>query len=206
MPFQGAGDVERYRAALDSVFSTAPYQWSPPPPLVQLLKDWWGWLIEWLQGLRADNPLLFRVFLVVVLAIWFGIFLHAAWLVWLTVRGAARSERAVFAAAAGERRDADWYSRAADRAAESGRFAEALQLAFIALALTLDAGGLLKYQPSKTPAECAREARLNAADRDRLRGLVRTLYAGAFGGRALGLDDYRRWRELGAGPWNAPAH
>jgi hypothetical protein len=206
MPFQVAGDAERYRAVLDSVFATDPYQWSPPPPLLQLLTDWWGWLIAWLQGLRADNPLLFRIFLVVILALWLAIFVHAAWLVWLTVRGAARSERAVSAAAAGERRDADWFSRAADRAAEAGRFAEALQLAFVALALTLDAGGLLQYQPSKTPAECAREARLSAADRDRLRGLVRTLYAGAFGGRALGLDDYRRWRELGAGPWHAPAH
>ena len=109
-------------------------------------------------------------------------------------------------AAAGEPRDADWYSRAADRAAAEGRFAEALQLAFIALALTLEAGGLLAYQASKTPAECAREARLSTADRDRLRGMVRTLYAGAFGGRVIGAEDYRRWRELGAGPWHAPAH
>jgi hypothetical protein len=203
---QGVGDAERYRAVLDSVFATDPYRWTPPPALLQLLKDWWSWLIDGLQGLRTDNPLLFRVFLAVILAIWLAIFVHAAWLVWLTIRGAARSERAVMPAAAGERRDAEWYSRAADRAADAGRFAEALQLAFVALALTLDAGGLLKYQPSKTPAECAREARLSAADRDRLRGLVRTLYAGAFGGRALGLDDYRRWRELGAGPWHAPAH
>jgi hypothetical protein len=206
MPVQAAGDAERYRAALDSVFATDPYRWSPPPPLLQLLKDWWGLLVDWLQGLRTDNPLLFRVFTIAILAVWVAIFLHAAWLVWLTVRGAARSERASIAAVEGERRDADWYSRAADRAADDGRFADALQLAFVAIALTLDAGGLLKYQPSKTPAECAREARLSAGDRERLRGLVRTLYAGAFGGRSLGLDDYRRWRDLGAGPWHAPAH
>jgi hypothetical protein len=206
MPFQAAGDVERYRAALDSVFARDPYQWSPPPPLLQLLKDWWALLVDWLQGLRTDNPLLFRLFTIAILAVWVAIFLHAAWLVWLTVRGAARSEQASAAAAQGERRDADWYSRAADRAAEEGRFADALQLAFVAIALTLDAAGLLKYQPSKTPAECARDARLGAADRDRLRGLVRTLYAGAFGGRSLGREDYRRWREVGAGPWHAPAH
>jgi uncharacterized protein DUF4129 len=203
---QAAGDAERYRAALDSVFATDPYQWSPPPPLLHLLKEWWSLLVDWLQGLRTDNPLLFRVFLIAILAVWVAIFVHAAWLVWLTVRGAARSERAAIAAPEGERRDADWYSRAADRAAEEGRFADALQLAFVAIALTLEAGGLLKYQPSKTPAECAREARLSAGDRDRLRGLVRTLYAGAFGGRSLGPDDYRRWRDLGAGPWHAPAH
>jgi hypothetical protein len=206
MPPQAAADAERYRAALDSVFATDPYRWSPPPPLLHLLKDWWGLLVDWLEGLRTDNPLLFRVFLIAILAVWVAIFAHAAWLVWQTVRGAARSERAPVAGAEGERRDADWYSRAADRAAEEGRFADALQLAFVAIALTLDSGGLLKYQPSKTPAECAREARLSAGDRDRLRGLVRTLYAGAFGGRSLGLDDYRRWRELGAGPWHAPAH
>ena len=206
MPLPGGGDAERYRAVLDSVFATEPYQWSPPPPLLRLLRDWWGRLIEGLQGLKADNPLLFRLFVVAILIVWAGILAHAAWLVWHTVRGAARSEQASVPAPAGERRDADWYSRAADRAAEEGRFAEALQLAFVALALTLDAGGLLKYQPSKTPAECAREARLSASDRDRLRGLVRTLYAGAFGGRALGVEDYRKWRKLGAGPWHAPAH
>ncbi len=206
MLLQGVGSADRYRAALDSVFATDPYRWSPPPPLLQLLKDWWALLIDWLEGLRTDNPLLFRIFFVAVLLVWLAIFTHAAWLVWHTVRGAARSERASVPAAEGEPRDADWYSRAADRVAEEGRFAEALQLAFVAIALTLDTGGLLKYQPSKTPAECAREARLSAVDRDRLRGLVRTLYAGAFGGRTLGADDYRRWRELGAGPWHAPAH
>jgi Domain of unknown function (DUF4129) len=206
MTLQGAGNADRYRAALDSVFATDPYQWSPPPPLLQLLKDWWALLINWLEGLRTDNPLLFRIFFVAILIVWLAIFAHAAWLVWHTVRGAARSERASVPAAEGEPRDADWYSRAADRMAEEGRFVEALQLAFVAIALTLDTGGLLKYQPSKTPAECAREARLGAVDRDRLRGLVRTLYAGAFGGRALGADNYRRWRELGAGPWHAPAH
>ena len=206
MPFQGEGDAGRYRAVLDSIFATEPYQWTPPPPILRLLSEWWERLVLWLEGLRTDNPLLFRAFLIVILLAWVGIFVHAAWLVWHTVRGAARAERAPPPPAAGERHDAEWYSRAADRAAEEGRLTEALQLAFVALALTLEGAGLLKYHPSKTPAECAREARLTGGDRDRLRGLVRTLYASAFGGRAIGLEDYRRWRELGAGPWHASAH
>jgi hypothetical protein len=206
MPPQGAEAAERYRGVLDSVFATEPYQWTPPPPLLQLLTEWWGRLVAWLDGLRTDNPLLFRAILVALLLMWVVIFVHAAWLVWRTVRGAAHAERAPAPDVAGERRDAEWYSRAADRAAEAGRLTEALQLAFVALALTLEAGGLLKYGPSKTPAECARDARLGGADRDRLRSLVRTLYAGAFGGRAIGPEDYRRWREIGAGPWHAPAN
>ncbi len=206
VPLQGPDDPDRYRAVLDSVFATEPYQWTPPPPILRLLSQWWDRLTAWADGLRADNPLLFRIFLLAVLLAWLGIFVHAVWLLWTTMRGAARAEQAPPALSTGERRDADWYSREADRAAEEGRLAEALQLAFISLALTLDAGGLLQYHPSKTPAECAREAKLAGADRDRLRGLVRTLYAGAFGGRPIAVQDYRRWRELGEGPWHASAH
>ena len=85
-----------------------------------------------------------------------------AWLVWLTVRGAARAERAV--APAGRRRAPRrrLVLPCGRRAAAEGRLAEALQLAFVALALTLEGQGSLQYHPSKTPAECAREARLGA--------------------------------------------
>ncbi len=205
MPPDPQAEAARYRAALDTVFATEPYQWTPPPPLLRLVSEWWDWLSAWVDNLKADNPLAFRIFFAVVLLAWLGIFAHAVWLVWLTMRGAARAERAPTVSLTGERRDADWYSRAADRAAEEGRLTEALQLAFVALALGLEASGLLKYHPSKTPAECAREARLAGSDRDRLRQVVRTLYASAFGGRAMGLEDYRRWRALGAGPWHAAA-
>lgn len=206
MPQQGDVGPELYRAALDSVFATKPYQWAPPSAVGRLVSDWWAWLINWLDGLKTHNPLLFRIFLVTILLAWVAIFVHAAWLVWLTVRGAARADRSVPLLIAGERHDTEWYSRAADRAAAEGRFAEALQLAFVALALTLEGQGLLQYHPSKTPGECAREARLAGTDRERLRELVGSLYAYAFGGRSLALDDYRRWREHGAGPWHAPAH
>lgn len=206
MPQQGEAGPELYRAVLDSVFATKPYQWAPQSAILRLLSEWWSSLVSWIDGLRANNPLLFRIFLVTVLLAWVAIFVHAAWLVWLTVRGAARADRSVALPVAGERHDAEWYSRAADRAAAEGRFAEALQLAFVALALTLEGQGLLQYHPSKTPAECAREARLAGSDRERLKELVRSLYSYAFGGRSLALDDYRRWRENGAGSWHAPAH
>jgi hypothetical protein len=206
VPLQGEAGPERYRAVLDSVFATEPYQWAPQSAVLRLISEWWEWLNAWFAGLRVDNPLLFRVFLIAILLAWAGIFAHAAWLVWLTVRGAARAERSIGVAEAGERHDAAWYSRAADRAAAEGRLAEALQLAFVALALTLESQGLLQYHPSKTPAECAREARLAGSDRDRLRGLVGSLYFHAFGGRSISPDDYRRWRENGSGPWHAPAH
>ena len=206
MQQQAEAVAARYRAVLDSVFTADPYQWAPPSALLRLASEGWEWLVAWVDGLKAHNPLLFRVFLVSLLLVWTGIFAHAAWLVWRTVRGAARADRPVSLPVAGERHDAEWYSRAADLAAAEGRLAEALQLAFVALALTLQSQGLLQYHPSKTPAECAREARLVGSDRERMSELVRGLYACAFGGRSIASEDYRRWRESGAGPWHAPAH
>jgi hypothetical protein len=201
----GQAGPEAYRAVLDSVFATEPYRWTPESAVLRLLTEWWNRLGAWLEGLQSDNPLLFRIFLFTVLLAWVGVFAYAAWLVWLTVRGAARADRSVELPVAGERHDAEWYSRAADRAAADGRLAEALQLAFVALALTLEGQGLLQYHPSKTPAECAVEARLAGSDRERLRDLVGSLYSYAFGGRSLEPADYRRWRERGAEPWHAPA-
>jgi hypothetical protein len=197
--------TERLRAALDTVFAGRAYRWAGEPAPSRLVREWWERLSEWLRGLRADNPLVFRLLILALLLALVLILAHAAWLVWRTVRAARAAEAAEAEFPTAERRDADWYGRAADRAAAEGRFAEALQLAFVALALGLDRQGLLQYHPSKTPAECARDARLAPTDRDRLRGLVRMLYLHAFGGRPVALDDYRQWRAAGAEPWHAPA-
>jgi hypothetical protein len=101
---------------------------------------------------------------------------------------------------------AEWYDREADRAASEGRWRDALQLRFVGLALTLDAQGLLRYHPSKTPAECVRDATLAGEDRERLRGIVSTLYIHVFGSRSISPDEYRRWCDAGALSWHAPGH
>jgi hypothetical protein len=198
-----APEPRAFRAALDSVFAGPPYRWRDEPTPLRLLREWWNRLGEWLEGLRTDNPFVFRLLVLGLLITLLLIFAHAAYIFWRTTRDATRSDEAAPRRAAGEYRDAAWYSREADRAAAEGRLLEALQLAFVALALTLHGQGVLEYHTSKTPAECVREARLMEADRERLRSLVRGLYAHAFGGRPLGLEDYRRWREAGAPPWHA---
>jgi hypothetical protein len=193
------------RATLDSVFASPAYRWAETPWPLRLWREWWGRLREWLAVLRADNPAAFRLLMFALLIVLALLLAHGAWIVWRTVRDA--STRAVAAPrssdAAGH--DAAWYLREADRAAADGRMAAALQLAFVGLALTLEAQGLLRYHASKTPAECARDARLAREDRDRLRGLVRSLYGHVFGGHPFGPDDYRRWRAEVGGPWHAPA-
>jgi hypothetical protein len=194
------------RATLDSVFADPAYRWAETPAPLRLMHEWWSRLGDWLESLRLGNPTVFRFFVFALLMGLILILVHGAWVVWRTVRNAAPSGDMAGIPPAGERRDAAWYRREADLAATDGRMAEALQLAFVALALTLEEQGLLRYHASQTPAEVARAARLEAGDRERLRDLVQRLYAHVFGGRPCAADDYRRWRDSSAGPWHAAAH
>jgi len=192
------------RATLDSVFASPAYRWAETPYPIRLLREWWGRLGDWLTALRADNPLAFR-FLVFGLLVALALLLaHGAWVVWRTIRSAATPSDDIEHPARAGSRDAGWYLREADRAAAEGRVGDAMQLAFVGLALTLEAQGLLRYHASQTPAECARDARLERGDRDRLRALVRVLYGHVFGGGRFDAEDYRRWRADLAGPWHAP--
>jgi hypothetical protein len=188
------------------VFSAPSYRWAEEPGPLRLLREWWRRLGEWLESLRADNPAVFRVLIVLLLGTLILLLAHGAWVMWQTVRAGAGPAVDPDVSVPRVTRDAEWYYREADRAAGAGRISEALQLAFVGLALTLHAQGLLQYHPSKTPAECAREADLAGADRDRLRDLVRALYAHVFGGRPCAVEDYHRWRQAGALTWHAPGH
>jgi hypothetical protein len=199
-------DEGAFRAVLDSVFASPGYRWADEPALLRMLRDGWHALGDWLRGLRADNPELFRLLVFGLLIALILVFAHAAYVVWRTVREGSGAAEPAAPREARESRDAAWYLREADRAAAQGRLAAALQLAFVGLALTLESQGLLHYHSSKTPAECAREARLAEGDRERLGELVRALYGHVFGGRPLGLDDNRRWRETSGLDWHAPAH
>ena len=196
---------ERFRETLDSVFAGPAYRWGESPAALRVLREWWERLGDWLVALRAENPMVYRLLVLALLLALLLVLAHAGWVVWRTARYAARDEGRAPDRAGGEARDAAWYARAADAAAAEGRLVEALQLAFVALALTLHDQGAVQFHASKTPAEYAREARLADGDRERLRALVRALYAHVFGGRPLDAEDYRRWRAAGAPPWHAPA-
>lgn len=201
-----APDTAAFRAVLDSVFAAPAYRWAETPGFLVVLRQWWRRLGDWLSGLQAGSPMLFRLMVTACLLALLVILAHAVYVGYRTFRGAGR------VADTGDRSlplvvgDASWYEREADRAAAEGRLLEALQLAFAALALRLDAQGLLRYHPSMTPAECAKAARVTDVDRARLRSLVGTLYSHVFAGTPCGLDDYRRWRETSAASWQTLPH
>lgn len=193
------------RAVLDSIFASPAYRWVDAPTPFRRLAEWWHWLVDLITSVRGNHPVLFRVAALVLAAWGAWLLLHGAW---ATLRSAqtAPSDPADAVRGPERPRSPAWYLRAADDAAATGKFADALQLAFHALALRLDAAEIVRYQVSKTPSEYAHEARLDAAERDRLRSLVGVLYNVAFGGRPYGLEDYRSWRAAAEAEWHAPAH
>jgi hypothetical protein len=197
--------ADSLRAALDSVFRSPAYDWVAAPASVAAARRWWERLVEWLASFERGSPTLFRAMVVVLVAILLAVLAHAAWVTWRVLRGAAPAARGGAAPPRTPRRDREWYLREADRLAEQGRWRQAMPLAFIALSLRLDEIGLLRFEPSKTPGEIAREARLADGDRARLRALVGTLYRCAFAGEACGADEWRPWRAAVAGEWHAAA-
>jgi len=199
-----AAQADSLRAVLDSVFAAPAYRWVEQPRPLRLLREWWDALRAWLVAFESGNPALFKAFVIALIALLAAILLHAAWIAARTVRAAGRGDDA-YRPTAAPRRDLAWYREAADRAAAEGRYAAALQLAFVALALSLDARGIVRFHPAKTPGDYAREAVLGGEDRARLRSLVAALYRYAFGGEPCGPEDYRRWRDSAA-EWHAAAH
>src|SRR5439155_17518774 len=68
MVIQGDPGTATLRAVLDTVFAASGYRWADEPAPWRFLRSWWHRLAEWLQGLRADNPAVFRLLLLSVLA------------------------------------------------------------------------------------------------------------------------------------------
>lgn len=193
------------RAALDSVFASGAYDWRGADMTVSWIQRQWLALIGWLSHLRAVDPWLYRLLVALLVAVLLAILLHAAMVLYRTVRQAGPVDDNAVPVPVTVR-DAAWYRAEADRLARDGQYVAAMQAAFMALARQLDAAGMLQYDSSRTPAECARDARLAEQDRPRLRRLVGELYLAAFGGLPVTADDVARWRRDAETPWHAPAH
>jgi len=196
--------ADSLRVLLDSVFAAPEYRWVERPETHALLRRWLRAAQQWLLDVRETHPALFRLLLAGLVLLVIAIFLHAAWVFLQTVR-AAGSAGPGAAMPAAARRDQAWYRGEADRLAGLERYAEAMQYDFLALVLSLDAASVVRFHPSKTPGEYAREARLSPEARAQLRALVRDLYGYVFARRACGPREFEAWRALAAPERYAPA-
>ena len=181
------------RAVLDSVFAAPQYRWVQHPDAFAALRLRWAEFKVWLQGLHDAHPAGYRLVLVAAVAILTAILVHAGWS-FLREIGSDRKRADHTPGPDGRWQDEAWYRREADRLANQGRFADAIQADFIALLLALDARRVLKFEASKTPGEYARETRF-APDANRaFRELVRKLYGYAFARWPCGPAEFAEWR------------
>jgi|SRR5579859_6478256 len=174
--------ADSVRTAVHQVFAAREYDWSAPGRQSLWVKalQLFGRLLAWLDRLRQVHPMGYRGVIGLLILMLAAILAHFGVIVWRAFRPLRSTPAAIPAATLV--RDAHWHLAEAARLSEAGRFAEALGHRFLALVLTLDRRRAVRFDPSKTPAEYAREAQLDDAGRDDFTGLVGTLYLHVFGG------------------------
>jgi uncharacterized protein DUF4129 len=184
------------RAVLDSVFAAPEYHWVERRHPLAFVARWLEGLQRWLSALRDAHPLGFRLLLAGLVIVLVASLVHAGWILSQAIRvgEATRGPGAPVAI----RKDRAWYGAEADRLAASGQYREAMQAEFLALVLALESRALLRFAPSKTPAEYARDARLGPQARSDFRALVTALYGYAFARWPCGPEEFARWRAQAA--------
>lgn len=175
-------------AVLREVFASPEYAWETRAHPLQFFIDRYRDLLRWLGDLGARHPVAYWVVVGLLTGVLLLVLAHLAYLIWRALRprviargGAVATPLAV--------RDAAWHVREALRLAREGRFAEALGHRFLVLVLELDRRRVVRFHPSKTPAEYVVEARLDPSATVAFRDLVSRLYGHLFAGLACRADD-----------------
>lgn len=192
-------DPDSLSAVLRAVFAAREYQWTSTET-----SNAWVWLMEhlvrvlaWLEQLRLAFPIHYYILLSVLTVVLVILLVHMSWVVVRSLRPVA--DVGSPATITGPVRDAAWHLAEARRLGAAGRFAEALAHRFLAAVLELDARRVVQFHPSKTPAEYAREARLDDVGRAELTGLVASLYRHLFGAEPCDAAQWQRFDSLATG-------
>ena len=194
MPLPQAVPPDSVRAVLRQVFAAPSYEWSARRNPWAYVFAAWRWLIDALQRLQAQHPVGYLALMLVLTLVGVLLLTHITYVLLRALRPTPRPE-ATQAGALPPVRDSAWHLAEAARLAGAGRYREALGHRFLALVLQLEARRAVSVRASRTPAEYAREARLDPASRGALGQLVATLYGAVFGGRscdAAAFADFDR--------------
>jgi hypothetical protein len=189
------------RAALERVYARpelAPRQPGPMDGASGFLRRVLGRIGDWFDSfgaLRSDSPLVYWIVIGALVALGLGII---AYFVRSTLssleEGAPRIARGPGQAIDARARTAGEWEEEARRAAAAGRFRDAAVALYQALLLRLEAAGILRYDPAKTPGDYRREARRDPRAAGALTAFLRGFEPVVFGGRALDAAGYDRLR------------
>ena len=189
------------RAALERVYARpelAPRQPGAMDGVSGFLRRVMGRIGDWFDSfgaLRSDSPVVYWIVIGALVALGLGII---AYFVRSTLssleEGAPRIARGPGQAIDARARTAGEWEEEARRAAAAGRFRDAAVALYQALLLRLEAAGILRYDPAKTPGDYRREARRDPRAAGALTAFLRGFEPVVFGGRALDAAGYDRLR------------
>lgn len=194
---------EQVQGALERVYARpelAPRQPGPTDGIGRAVRRLLARIGEWLDGfgaLRGENPIIYWLVMGALIAAGvaiIGYFIYNT-LSRLDSRGGEAPARRVMTAGidARARTAAEWEDEAR-RAAAAGRFRDAAVALYQALLLRLEAAGVVRYDPAKTPGDYRREARRDPRAAGALTQFLRGFEPAVFGGRALDAAGYDRLR------------
>ena len=179
------------RRAVGEVFARPEYHWVPRRHPLQWLSHWLHALQSWLNHMDETHHTLFQVLLWGATVLLLVILVHFGYVAWRIYRSTVRPAGPAPVAPGLRLEDAGAHLRRAEELARAGRYAEALAHRFTAVILELEGARALHFHPSKTPAEYAGEAALDAAGRATLTALVARLYRHVFGAVPCDAQGYR---------------
>jgi Domain of unknown function (DUF4129) len=180
--------ADSVRTVLRDVFASGEYRWHTHRDPLRFLKELYWDAVRWLLQLHETHPVAYWAIVGAMTVVLVTLLVHLGYILSRAFRPREDS-RGARVAAATENRDAAWHLRAARRLAAAGQFREAVTHRFVALLLELDERHIVRYDPSKTPAEYVDEAVLDDRRRGALRMLVGALYDHVFGGTACTAQD-----------------
>ena len=188
---QAVPAADSVRRALADVFARPEYVWVPRFNPSDWIREQALRLLDWIGRQQTAHPAAFKVVLAILIAVLVGLLLHMGYVVWRITRPTAVTPPGPGRPAGVRLEDARAHRQRADELARAGRYAEALGHRFVALLLALEQQQALKVDPSKTPAEYVREARLDASGRASLADLVARLYRHVFGAVPCDANTYQ---------------
>jgi len=174
------------------VFAASRYHWVERRHPLQWLSDLWDLFRLWVSRLNDAHPSVSWAFFWLALVLLVILLVHLLFTLWTVYRSTVRpADLPGRVGVSLELLDARSHRVRAEALARDGRYEEALAHRFAALVCDLGEAKAVSIHHSKTPAEYAREARVDATGKMTLGGLVSTLYLHLFGGAPIDERGYR---------------
>lgn len=177
--------------AVEEVFARPAYRWATQPSLQDWASDRVRGLLNWLAHFEQTSPGLFKLFLAALVLLLVALLVHIGYVLWRILRGTQAAAASTAHPAASRALTAAAHLARADELALAGSWPEALGHRFLSLLVELDGRRVLRFHPSKTPAEYLHEAKLEGGGREALADLVSRLYRHVFGAAPCDLAAYR---------------